>query len=133
MRREAGLSDRLKVSRICNGRCRIPGRSRSIRTCVQSWTAELRSQEWPVLYYERTAGIDSKVGFQIRFTEAALVDLEEILSYSWANFPSTSEQFGTALLNHLDVLKDGLNARFQMFRKVFGRPLPHGRGAACGR
>jgi hypothetical protein len=30
------------------------------------------------------------VDFQIRITEAALADFEEILVYSWANFPATA-------------------------------------------
>ncbi|MEO5924676.1 MAG: type II toxin-antitoxin system RelE/ParE family toxin [Bryobacteraceae bacterium] len=43
--------------------------------------------------------------FQVRISEAALTDFEEILAYSWANFPNTSERFGIALLNHLNLLK----------------------------
>ncbi len=43
--------------------------------------------------------------FQIRITKAALTDFEEILAYSWANFPATAERFGNAILNHLDLLK----------------------------
>ncbi len=43
--------------------------------------------------------------FQIRITKAALADFEEILAYSWANFPATAERFGNSILNHLDLLK----------------------------
>ena len=43
--------------------------------------------------------------FQVRITEAALTDFEEILAYSWANFPATAERFGHAILNHVDLLK----------------------------
>ena len=43
--------------------------------------------------------------FQIRITEAALADFEEILAYSWANFPTTGERFGNAILNHIDLLE----------------------------
>lgn len=43
--------------------------------------------------------------FQIRIAEAALADFEEILAYSWANFPTTAERFGNAILNHVDLLK----------------------------
>lgn len=43
--------------------------------------------------------------FQIRITEAALADFEEILGYSWANFPATAEGFGNAILNHIDLLR----------------------------
>jgi plasmid stabilization system protein ParE len=45
------------------------------------------------------------VDFQIRITEAALADFGEILAYSWANFPSSAERFGNAILNHVDLLK----------------------------
>jgi plasmid stabilization system protein ParE len=45
------------------------------------------------------------VDFQIRITEAALADLEDILAYSWAKFPAIAERFGNAILNHVDLLK----------------------------
>jgi plasmid stabilization system protein ParE len=45
------------------------------------------------------------VDFQIRISEAALADFEEILAYSWDSFPATAERFGQAILNHLDLLK----------------------------
>jgi len=45
------------------------------------------------------------VDFKIRVTEAALADFEEILAYSWDNFPATAERFGDAILNHVDLLK----------------------------
>ena len=44
--------------------------------------------------------------FQIRFTEAALADFEEILAYSWANFPARAERFGNAILNHIELLRN---------------------------
>lgn len=43
--------------------------------------------------------------FQIRITETALADFEEILEYSWNNFPDTTERFGNELLSHIDLLK----------------------------
>ena len=43
--------------------------------------------------------------FQIRITEAALADFEEILEYSFANFPATAERFGNSILDHLDLLQ----------------------------
>ena len=43
--------------------------------------------------------------FQIRITESALADFEEILAYSWANFPASAERFGNAILNHIELLK----------------------------
>jgi plasmid stabilization system protein ParE len=41
------------------------------------------------------------VDFEIRITEAALADFEEILAYSWVNFPARAERFGDAILNQL--------------------------------
>ncbi len=43
--------------------------------------------------------------FKVRISEAALTHFEEILAYSWANFPDTAERFGDALLNHLDLIE----------------------------
>ena len=43
--------------------------------------------------------------FQIRITEAALADLEEILAYSWENFPAATQRFGEAILSHIELLK----------------------------
>lgn len=42
--------------------------------------------------------------FTVRISEAALTDFEEILVYSWANFPDSAERFGNALLNHVELL-----------------------------
>ena len=42
--------------------------------------------------------------FKVRISEAALTDFEEILAYSWANFPDAAERFGNGLLNHVDLL-----------------------------
>jgi hypothetical protein len=36
--------------------------------------------------------------FKVQISEAELTDFEEILAYSWANFPDTAERFGNALL-----------------------------------
>lgn len=33
------------------------------------------------------------------------MDFEEILNYSWINFPATAEQFANAILNHADLLR----------------------------
>jgi plasmid stabilization system protein ParE len=34
-----------------------------------------------------------------------LTDFEEILHYSWNNFPATAERFGAAILTHVDLLR----------------------------
>lgn len=43
--------------------------------------------------------------FQIRITVPALADFENILTYSWANYPASAEQFGNAILNHIEILR----------------------------
>ncbi len=43
--------------------------------------------------------------FQVLYAEPALADLEEILLYSWSKFPGAAENFGIALLNHVDLLR----------------------------
>lgn len=45
------------------------------------------------------------MAFEIRITEAALADFEEILTYSQAKFPELTERFASSILNHLDLLK----------------------------
>jgi plasmid stabilization system protein ParE len=46
------------------------------------------------------------VDFQVRITETALADFEEIIAYSWATFPGTTERFGNAILDRIDLLKN---------------------------
>jgi plasmid stabilization system protein ParE len=43
--------------------------------------------------------------FQVLYTEPSLTDLEEVLARSWELHPGTTERFGAALLNHVDLLK----------------------------
>ena len=43
--------------------------------------------------------------FQVRISKAALADFEEILAYSWAEFPENTGRFGNAILNHINLLK----------------------------
>jgi plasmid stabilization system protein ParE len=57
--------------------------------------------------------------FQVRITEAALKELEEVLAFSWEQYPDTAERFGIALLNHVDLL-----GRFPMI----GAPVVGRRG-----
>ena len=42
--------------------------------------------------------------FKVRISQTALTGFEEILAYSWANFPEAAERFGKALLNHAGLL-----------------------------
>jgi plasmid stabilization system protein ParE len=44
------------------------------------------------------------VDFQVRISEAALAEFEEILAWSWANFPEETERFGNSILNHIELL-----------------------------
>jgi plasmid stabilization system protein ParE len=58
------------------------------------------------------------VDFKVRISEPALADFEEILKYSWINFPETAERFGNGLLDHVELL-----AKFPFIgRPVSGRP-----------
>ncbi|MGA8026180.1 MAG: type II toxin-antitoxin system RelE/ParE family toxin [Bryobacteraceae bacterium] len=43
--------------------------------------------------------------FKVILTESALSDFESLMNWSRDNYPASSEKFGTALLNHLDLLK----------------------------
>jgi len=45
------------------------------------------------------------VGYKILFTEDALVDLEIILDYIRADNPDAANRFGSALLNHVELLQ----------------------------
>jgi plasmid stabilization system protein ParE len=45
------------------------------------------------------------VDFQVRIAESALADFEEILEYSWINFPENAERFANALLDHTLILQ----------------------------
>jgi len=45
------------------------------------------------------------VAHRILYTEDALIDLEIILDYIRADNPSAAKRFGTALLNHVDLLE----------------------------
>jgi len=45
------------------------------------------------------------VDFRILYTRPALVDLQEILAWSWENHSGTTERFAIALLNHVDLLR----------------------------
>ena len=38
--------------------------------------------------------------FQVRISDPALIDFEDILEYSWANFPANAEHFGNAIHPH---------------------------------
>jgi plasmid stabilization system protein ParE len=46
------------------------------------------------------------VAYKILFTEDALLDLESILDFIEADKPEAAERFGTALLNHVELLQN---------------------------
>jgi plasmid stabilization system protein ParE len=46
------------------------------------------------------------VAYKILFTEDALLDLESILDFVGADKSQAAEQFGTALLNHVELLQN---------------------------
>ncbi len=65
---------------------------------------------------------------KIRYTEDALADLEEILAYSWARFPDTTDKFISGLFAAIDRLrrfpKLGLPIRGRPGRREFvHRPI----------
>jgi plasmid stabilization system protein ParE len=45
------------------------------------------------------------MAFRVILTEPALADLEDIMNWSFDQYPNTSKRFGTALLNHVDLLE----------------------------
>ena len=45
------------------------------------------------------------MAYKVLYSEDALTDLEGILEYIRADNPTAAERFGTALLNHVDLLK----------------------------
>ena len=57
--------------------------------------------------------------FQVRLSEDALNDFEEIVAYSSAHFPESTQRFTTAILDHIYSL--------EKFPYV-GKPLARGRG-----
>ena len=46
------------------------------------------------------------MAYKILYNEDALADLEAILDYIGADNPRAAEQFGTALLNHVELLQN---------------------------
>jgi toxin ParE1/3/4 len=55
------------------------------------------------------------VAYKILYTEEALADLEVILDFIRSDNPAVAERFGTALLNHIELL--------QNFPRI-GAPVP---------
>jgi plasmid stabilization system protein ParE len=44
------------------------------------------------------------VAFKVILTQAALADFESLMNWSGSHYPADSGKFGTALLNHVDLL-----------------------------
>jgi hypothetical protein len=63
------------------------------------------------------------VDFQIRITEAAPANFEEILAYPWAKFPATTERFGNAIPNH-DTRAAVATRSIAALRAVRGETMP---------
>ena len=66
--------------------------------------------------------------FRILYTSPALTDLHQILAWSWENHPATTEQFVSALLNHVDLLRSFPHLRepvkgFPGVRRILHTPL----------
>ncbi len=45
------------------------------------------------------------MAFRVIITEPALTDLEDLMNWSFDQYPNTSKRFGTSLLNHVDLLE----------------------------
>jgi plasmid stabilization system protein ParE len=45
------------------------------------------------------------VAFKVILTDSALSDFESLMNWSRDHYAASSEKFGTALLNHVDLLK----------------------------
>jgi plasmid stabilization system protein ParE len=68
------------------------------------------------------------VAYKILFTEDALSDLEVVLDHISADNPSAAEQFGTSLLNHVELCRDCLVLGFRSLgvpgvRKILHSPV----------
>ena len=62
---------------------------------------------------------------KILFTEDALAELEDLLDYIRANNPAAAEKLGTALLNHVELLKDFPRIGAPVHRRPGVRKLLH--------
>ena len=45
------------------------------------------------------------MAFKVILTKVVLADFESLMEWSLQNYPAGSENFGTALLNHIELLK----------------------------
>jgi plasmid stabilization system protein ParE len=68
------------------------------------------------------------VAYKILYTDEALVDLEILIDYIRADNPAAAERFGTALLNHIELLRDfpriGLPVRgVPTVHRIFHSPI----------
>lgn len=54
------------------------------------------------------------MAFKIVITDPALDDLEQVMNWPLEKYPAASERFGTALWNHIELLKSFL---------LFGAPV----------
>jgi plasmid stabilization system protein ParE len=65
------------------------------------------------------------VDFKIVITEPALVDLEEIIRYSWEHHPASADAFGHSLLDHMEILKNFPYVGRPVANRPFVRQLIH--------
>ncbi|MBV9745314.1 MAG: type II toxin-antitoxin system RelE/ParE family toxin [Acidobacteriia bacterium] len=63
--------------------------------------------------------------FKVIYTEPALKDLEDVVSWSWTNHEATTERFANSLLNHIDLLKTAPYLGVQIDRSGEIRRLTH--------
>jgi plasmid stabilization system protein ParE len=68
------------------------------------------------------------VAYKILYSDDALVELEILINYIRADSPRSAERFGTALLNHIELLQEfprlGLPVLGRsMVRRIFHSPV----------
>ncbi len=68
------------------------------------------------------------MALKIILTDSALADFELLMKWSLKNYPNSSEAFGTALLNHVELLQNfpqvGAPVKgFRNIRRILHSPL----------
>lgn len=76
-------------------------------------------------FSRRSAAAYANVAYKILFAEDALADLESVLDYIRIDNPVAAERFGTALLNHVELLKDFPRIGVPVPRRAGVRKLLH--------
>jgi plasmid stabilization system protein ParE len=65
------------------------------------------------------------VAYKILYTDEALVELENLIDYIRTDSPGSAERFGTALLNHVEVLREFPRIGLPVSRRSTVRRILH--------